>query len=225
MMKNTVRRAALPIAALAAAYLLPAWPAMAFPPDCVPNGPMAIGDVCQAPATKYLFNIVRFGFEKADGTILYFGNSLAFDAASVTAGQTVAGYLSGIQLPPGTYVAVRPIISISQTVAADPLAINGGATICSEPLPGTTQNRVDNGAHVCAGANDFQCTENGTFRVRDTSLGSFTVDANTNLSIRIDFDVSHGMNYKYFGVGNCRAAIGDLVDGPIGHLIPTLTLQ
>ena len=206
-----------------AVVLMQSVAALAFPQDCTPALQLANGAVCQGPASMYKFGIVKFGFERDDGQIFYFGSPIEFDAASVTAGQTVANYLAGVSLPNGTYVAVRPVITQSQTIAGGPYALldGGGAPLTCQQAA-TTQNRVDNGGHVCANDADYQCTEGTNWRVRDTSLGNMVISPTTQLTIKFDFDVSHGINYKNVG-GACSAAIGDVTDGPVGHLEPTLT--
>ncbi len=216
-MKHLQRIGAL--AAASAFMLIQSIEAIAFPQDCTAGLVLANGDKCQAPASMYKFTIQKFGFERDDGQIFYFGSPLEFDAASVSAGQTVANYLSGAALPFGTYVAVRPIISISQTIAGGPYNVGGGMT-CQQAQ--TTQNRVDNGGHVCANDADYQCTDGGYWRVRDTSLGNMVISPTSTLTIKFDFDVSKGINYIN-NAGVCGAAIGDGVDGPVGHLQPTLT--
>ena len=177
------------IAAFATAgalVLMQSMDAMAFPQDCTAGLTLNNGDKCQAPASTYKFTIQKFGFERDDGTIFYFGSPIEFDAASVNSGQTVANYLSGVSLPYGTYVAVRPIISISQTIAGGPFAVAN--VTCQQAA--TTQNRVDSGGHVCANAADYQCTDAGYWRVRDTSLGNMVISPTSTLTIKFDFDVS-----------------------------------
>ena len=205
--------------ALAALCAVPSLHAQAFPQECSPGLTLNNGDKCQGPASIYKFGLLKFGFERADGEIFYFGSLTEFDAASISAGQTLASYLSGVSLPGGTYIAVRPVISISQTIAGGSYAVAN--VTCQQAT--TVQNRVDSSVAACTGPSDSQCVDGGAYwRVRDTSLGNMVISPTTQLTIKFDFDVSHGINYINNG-GVCSAAIGDATDGPVGHLSPTLT--
>lgn len=94
-----------------------------LPPCCltfdVPVGGSDQDRTCVGPATQYSFTLYRFGFEDNFGNVSWLGTERVFDAASVSAGEAVGGFVSGAQLSPGTYPYMRPVISQNFTVSAD----------------------------------------------------------------------------------------------------------
>ena len=178
--------------------------------------------VCVAPAnTTYSFSIRRFGFERSDGTIVWVGSSQTFDAASVSIAADMGNFISGQSLPLGTYVALRPEVSDSYTV-------NGGGQATHQTTDSGTPNCSTGGNQAalssdggsfpsCATSpNANNCdTGDGFIRIRDTSLGSFSVTPDTALSIRFAFDVGSGVTFTTGG-GNCTY-------NTMGPLLVTIT--
>ncbi len=80
-------------------------------PPCCATTDMSGGGDCMAPAAQYQFTLYNVGFEKSDGTVVEFGAPRMFDAASVGAGADIGNFISGANLQPGAYVAVRPSLS------------------------------------------------------------------------------------------------------------------
>jgi len=168
------------------------------------------GNICLAPAnTKYEFTLNRFGLEKDDGTIDFKGSLTTFNAASVTVGQDMGNFISSANLTFGTtIVAVRPEVSKTFTV-------NGGgqsqhtttdSVNCSSGGDQTGTLSVDQNntaiPSCSTSPNADQCeTSDGFIRMRDTSLGTFTVGT-APITVQFDFDVGSGLVFTYGG-GNC----------------------
>ena len=77
---------------------------------------------CSWPADdKFQFTIKRIGLLPKGGTeasIVYKGASLLFNAGAFDAGETMGNFLAGANFPNGTYEAIIPEISLSETVQA-----------------------------------------------------------------------------------------------------------
>lgn len=168
--------------------------------------------LCLAPAnTKYEFTLKRFGLEKDDGTIEWRGSLTTFNAASVTVGQDMGNFISSANLALGTtIVAVRPEVSTTFTV-------NGGgqsnhtttdSVNCSSGGDQTQTLTVDENnttlPSCSTSPNAAQCeTSDGFIRMRETSLGTFTVGT-APITIQFDFDVGSGLVFLTDGAGACN---------------------
>jgi hypothetical protein len=184
---------------------------------------------CVVPANvKYLFTIKRFGFENAAGAITWTGTQTSFDAASTGVGAAMGAFISNVSLPAGTYVAVRPEISKDFTVSGsgkqttDGVACSSGGDqagdlvslmlFLGDPIANCNDNPALDGDLCNAGG--------GTIRIRDTSLGSFTVDASFSRTINFKFDVGSAMTMTANG-GACTFSSMGLLDVSLSFTIDT----
>ncbi len=189
--------------------------------------PPAPGQVCFAPANnKYQFTLNRFGLESDDGTILFSGSLTTFNAASVTAGADLGNFISSASVPLGTtIVAVRPEVSKTFTVNGSGQSehTTTGATPvnCSSGGDQTGTLTVDENNTTIPSCSTSpsaaQCeTSDGFIRIRETSLGTFTVGT-APITIQFDFDVGSGLVFTY---GNDACTFAKM--GPLGV---TMTLK
>ncbi len=184
----------------------PAPPGGGSLPPCCATSDMSAGGECMAPATQYQFTIFSFGFEKSDGTVVEFGQPQGFDAASVSSGNDIGNYISGVALTPGTYVAVRPTISSDITAAVQATTRDG--RVCSGSI---TAPSVQPGGQVwpaCAagqpdGTTDT-CLSGGQLRIRDDQIGSLSIGGSSSVTINFKFDVNNGAVCR-FAPGNGAA--------------------
>jgi len=178
------------------------------------------GNICFAPANnKYEFTLNRFGLEKDDGTIEWRGSLTTFNAASVTVGQDMGNFISSANIALGTtIVAVRPEVSKTFTVNGSGQSehTTTGATPvnCSSGGDQTGTLAVDennNAIPSCsASPNAAQCeTSDGFIRMRETSLGTFTVGT-APITIQFNFDVGSGLAFTYGGGACTFSSMGPL---------------
>ena len=167
--------------------------------------------VCVAPAnTKYSFTLNRFGLELDDGTIEYSGSLTTFNAASVTVGEDMGNFISSASIALGTtIVAVRP--EVSQTFTVNGSGQSEHTTLapivnCSsggDQAQTLTKDETDTAIPSCSTSpSAAQClTSDGFIRMRETSLGTFTV-GKAPITIQFDFDVGSGLVFTTGG-GAC----------------------
>lgn len=170
----------------------------------------AVG-ICLAPSnTKYEFTLNRFGLELDDGTIEYSGSLTTFNAASVTVGQDMGNFISSASIALGaTIVAVRPEVSQTFTVNGSGQSehtTTAPAVNCSSGGDQTqtlTKDETDTDIPSCSTSpSAAQClTSDGFIRMRETSLGTFTVGT-APITIQFDFDVGSGLVFTTGG-GAC----------------------
>ena len=175
---------------------------------------------CFAPAnTKYEFSIKRFGFEKSDGTIEWIGASQTFNAASTSIAADMGNFVTGETLPNGTYIAVRPEVAQSFTVngggQSGHQTTDSGSANCSSGGDQTQTLSTDdqnNPLPTCSvSPNADNClTGDGFLRVRDTSLGTFTISSDSALTIRFAFDVGSGLMFFANGGACTFVSMGPL---------------
>jgi len=164
-------------------------------PPCCATTDMHAGGRCVAPATQYQLTIVAFGFEKSDGTEARFGAPRSFDAASVNAGSVIGDYLSGVELPAATYVALRPTLGEQISISTDSKTADGRR--CSGSL--TTPARQADGSdwpNCAAGQPDIStplCRSEGLLKIRDDRIGSFSITNSSNMTLNFQFDVNNGV--------------------------------
>ena len=164
---------------------------------------------CAIPANnKYEFTLKRFGFEKVNGDIVWVGSTTTFDAANSNVGQTMGSFVSSEALPNATYVAVRPELSFSFVVDGDGVSTTDNK-VCTS---GGDQN--GNLATIMAAEGDtipscdvepnaFECNiGNGFMRIRDNSMGNFTIGDASAITITFKFDVGSGVLFEAKG-GSC----------------------
>ena len=157
---------------------------------------------CVVPANgKYQFTIKRFGFENAAGEITWAGAQTSFDAASTEVGAAMGAFISNVSLPDGTYVAVRPEISKDFTVSGSGKQTTDNVDCSSGgDQPGDLISLMQFEGAPIADCNinpaldgDLCKVDASTIRIRDTSLGSFTVDSSFGRTISFNFDVGSAM--------------------------------
>lgn len=163
-------------------------------PPCCATTNMQAGGRCLAPATQYQFSLVSFGFEKSDGTEVRFGSPQLFDAAAVNAGAAIGDYLSGVELPPATYVAVRPALSEQVSIRVNSLTADGRR--CSGSLAAPSRQPSGSAWPDCGvGQPDAatpMCRSGGLLKIRDDRLGSFTIGGSSAMTLTFQFDVNNG---------------------------------
>lgn len=176
---------------------------------------------CVAPADQgYKFQINRFGFEREDGTIIWVGSPVTFDASSASAGSAVGAYASGEALPYGTYVALRPEISGVTTVSASGATATTDGVSCSAANKSVDIIAEDPSLPLCAAAPaSSECNAgNGFLRIRDTSAGRFTISESSSPTITFGFDIDSGVVFDISQPGVCT-----YID--VGSLDVTFTVQ
>ena len=176
---------------------------------------------CVAPADdKYQFQIKRFGFERADGTIVWVGSPTTFDASSVSAGSSVGAYASGEPLPYGTYEALRPEISGVTTVSASGTTKTLDNISCAATDESVDIIAEDPNIPLCSAAPAAaECnTGDGFLRIRDASAGSFTISESSSPTITFGFDVDSAVVFNISAPGICSYK-------DLGSLNVTLTVQ
>lgn len=200
-MRQTVAQFSFPLAAMLlfsttalAGGGCPPVPAGANLPPCCATTNMQTGGRCLAPATQYQFSLVSFGFEKSDGTEVRFGSPQLFDAAAVNAGAAIGDYLSGVELPPATYVAVRPALSEQVSIRVNSLTADGRR--CSGGLSAPA-HQADGSAWPDCGvgqpdAATPMCRSGGLLKIRDDRLGSLTIGGSSAMTLNFQFDVNNG---------------------------------
>lgn len=158
---------------------------------CCAQTNMAGGGICSAPAQTYKFTIDSFGFEDNNGTVVSLGSPTVFDAASADASNVMGKFISGVALPAGTYVAVRPSIQLSQTVSTNVTTLDGRT--CSGSV---TSNINAGGAPNCAAGQPNSsvrsCISGTEMAIRDTSLGNMVVTNTSNLQVAFTFNTQSG---------------------------------
>ncbi len=186
-------------------------------PPCCATTDMQNGGRCLAPVTQYQFTLVSFGFEKSDGTEVRFGSPQLFDAAAVNAGAAIGDYLSGVELPPATYVAVRPALSEQVSIRVDSLTADGRR--CSGNLA-TASHEPDGSAwpDCAAGQPDAatpMCRSGGLLKIRDDRLGSFTIGGSSAMTLNFQFDINNAAvcNFAPGNGGNSGLELGVLSVG------------
>lgn len=115
-----------------------------------------------------VYNVtVRMIEFSTDGTnfVTAFQGSTVIDIASVAAGSTAAGLVSGGAVPPGNYTNIR--VTIGSTVGVRGFVNNGGTTVY-------TDGGTDAAAFTGVGGNNSPGT--------DCATSTFTVPANTRVS-------------------------------------------
>ncbi len=155
------------------------------------------GGQCVIPANEnYSFTIKRFGFENTAGEITWTGTATGFDASGTEVGAAMGAFISNVSLPAGTYVAVRPEISNAFTVSGSgKQTTDSVACSVGDQLEDLFALMVSEGTAITdcninpASDGDLCKVDASTIRIRDTSLGSFTVDATTSRTINFNFDV------------------------------------
>ena len=166
----------------------------ALPPCCATTD-MSAGGQCMAPARQYQITLTGFGFEKADGTDVRLGGPKAFDAASVSAGRAIGDYLSGVELPPATYVALRPRLGETVAVRVNSKTLDGRR--CQGSMSGVTRQANGQNWPACAAgqpdAGTPVCRDNGQLRIRNSDSGAFTVGGPSTMTLTIQFDVNNGV--------------------------------
>jgi len=188
--------------------------------DCCDTVASTANVTCAIPANnKYLFSLRRFGFENSDGGIFWVGSVTQFDAAKSDIGATMGNFVSGVSLPVGTYVAVRPELDLNFTV-------NGSGLSTTDDVACTTGgDRAeifgDDGEEdipTCAAEpNADECdTGDGYVRIRDTQMGNFTITSTSSPTIDFKFDVGTAL---FFTANGGACTFEDL-----GVLDVTLTL-
>lgn len=221
-----MRRRTLNFPLLAAAVLLsapvfaggcPPAPAGANLPPCCATSDMHAGGRCLAPVTQYQFTLMSFGFEKNDGTEVRFGSPQLFDAAAVNAGAAIGDYLSGVELPPATYVAVRPALSEQVSIRVNSLTADGRR--CSGSLAAPAHQPDGNAWPECSigqpDAGTPMCRSGGLLKIRDDRLGSFTIGGSSAVTLNFQFDVNNGAVCIFApgGGGNSGLELGVLSVG------------
>ena len=164
---------------------------------------------CAIPANnKYEFTLKRFGFEKVNGDIVWVGSTTTFDASDSNVGQTMGSFVSSGALPNATYVAVRPELSFSFVVDGDGVSTSDSKACTSGG------DQAGNLATIMAAEGDeiptcdaepnaFECNiGNGFMRIRDTSMGNFTIGDGSAITITFKFDVGSGVLFDATG-GSC----------------------
>ena len=192
--------------------------------DCCDTVASTANVTCTIPANgKYLFSLRRFGFENSDGDIHWVGSETEFNAASANIGSTMGGFVSGVPLPDGTYVAVRPELKLTFTVngsglsTTDDVACTTGGDRTGDLGDVYVTERMD--FPTCAAEpNAFECdTGDGYMRIRDDQLGNFTISSTSTPTIDFKFDVGTGVLFTANG-GACTFK-------SMGFLDATLTLS
>ena len=156
------------------------------------------GQTCAVPANdEYTFTLNRFGFERSDGTITWVGSQTSFNAASVSVGAAMGAFVSGSTLPVGTYVAVRPELVLTFTVGASGTDTSDGIECTSGGAQtanlSTTMSNLGQGLPACSASPNATCeTSDGYIRMRDTSLGNFTITSSSSPTLTFKFDVGSG---------------------------------
>ena len=185
------------------------------------------GVTCAIPANnKYEFTLKRFGFEKDNGEIVWVGSTTTFDAANSNIGETMGSFVSSEALPNATYVAVRPELSFS-------FEVNGDGVSTSDDKPCTSDgDQAGNLATVMAAEGDeiptcdaepnaFECKiDNEFMRIRDNSMGNFTIGDGSAITITFKFDVGSGVlfdakegacNFKSMGMLDAELTLSGIV--------------
>ena len=164
---------------------------------------------CAIPANnKYEFTLKRFGFEKVNGDIVWVGSTTTFDASDSNVGQTMGSFVSSGALPNATYVAVRPELSFSFVVDGDGVSTsdNKACTSGGDQAGNLATIMAAEGDEIptCdAEPNAFECDiGNGFMRIRDTSMGNFTIGDGSAITITFKFDVGSGVLFDATG-GSC----------------------
>ena len=192
--------------------------------DCCDTVASTANVTCVIPANgKYLFSLRRFGFENSDGDIHWVGSETEFDAASANIGSTMGGFVSGVPLPDGTYVAVRPELKLTFTIngsglsTTDNVACTTGGDRTGDLGDVYVTEKMD--FPTCAAEpNAFECdTGDGYMRIRDDQLGNFTISSTSTPTIDFKFDVGTGVLFTANG-GACTFK-------SMGFLDATLTLS
>ncbi|MHC8604737.1 hypothetical protein ACYVVD_06235 [Arenicellales bacterium IMCC58067] len=179
---------------------------------------------CAIPANnKYEFTLKRFGFEKTNGDIVWVGSQTTFDAANANIGNAMGNFVTSAALPNGTYVAVRPELNFSFLVSGDGISTSDNKACTSggdqigdlakimaaegDPLPSCDDE-----------PNAFECNiGNGFMRIRDDSMGNFTIGDGSEVTLTFKFDVGSSVLFEATG--------GACVFKSIGMLDASLTLN
>jgi hypothetical protein len=158
-------------------------------PPCCATSTMAAGGRCVAAASRYELTLLSFGLEKPDGTELRFGTPQLYDIAAVGAGSRLADYVTTAEIPPGTYTALRPLISTQITLEADSRTADGRRCSGSITLP--LQQANGDGFPPCGLGQPNRavplCQEGETLKLRDDRLGSFTITEATGAAFDLAF--------------------------------------
>lgn len=180
---------------------------------CCSTTNMVGGGLCYIPAdTTFQFTIVRFGFEKSDGSVVTLGSNTLFNAASADAGNVIGNFISNGSLPAGTYVAVRPTIHISTTVNNTAVTTPDGRTCTAGST--TADFSFPIGLSVCAAGQPNSVVEscknasdNNLVEIRDSSLGTINYDGSSLLQIAFTFNTGNGVGCSFApGAGGTQAS-------------------
>lgn len=178
---------------------------------------------CEAPATEYVQTIVSFALRRTDGTLVTLGSTAAnFDAASSSAGATVGTYLSSVTIPPGTYDAVVPTISATQTVTGS-AELSDGSGDCRTTGAGAaagagaassytvTMTLAMFGGSLPSGLTFVDGGAN--LRIVDTTSTGLplTVTGSETITFTLAFGTSRGTGFTY-NAGTCTAVQPGPVD-------------
>jgi len=188
--------------------------------------PALIGGVMATPTT-YVVTVTKIEFQKTDGSFVTFASgSSAFDIASVAAGQAAGTLAQGQSLEAGSYTGIR--ITFSRTFGMTGAVADAGggqpartqtgnaATQTAPPdftsigisttdgAAGTLQQiPVPFGTAVTAALTAEGIEEVGLTELRTTYAHVFTVtpDQTVPPPVRVDFDVTGGIEFLTTGVG------------------------
>lgn len=189
-----------------------------MPPCCldftVPSGGTDEDRTCVGPATRYLMTIHSVGFEDTDGNVTSHGTGTTFDVAAVDSGQTVGAFISGVQLPDGTYPFLRPVLDQTYTIDADITTSDArrcSGTVTGSPphLPRECNSNLINPLYN--GDDETDCVKDGKFYVRDGQQ-SIVVANGTGPSFNIAFFVESSAIclFPAGGSGDGALGVGDL---------------
>jgi hypothetical protein len=182
----------LPVTSMAACPPVPLGVSMDLP--CCATSMMSGGGRCLAPAIRYEMTLLSVGLEKSDGSELRFGTPRAFDVAGADAGRVLGDFLTGAELTPATYIALRPNLAPQMTMAtavrtADGRSCRGTITAIPRRPNGGEYNRCQAGE---PNATVRACSSDNGLSLRDT-LPSFAGTNNTAITLNISFDIHNAV--------------------------------
>lgn len=189
-----------------------------MPPCCldftVPSGGTDEDRTCVGPATRYLMTVHNMGFEDSAGNVSWHGSGTTFDMAAVDSGQSVGAFISGVQLPDGTYPYMRAVLGQTYTIdaditTADARRCSGTVTGAPPHLPRQCNDDLINPLYN--GTDEIDCTNDGKFYVRDNQQ-SIVVANGTGPSLNMAFYVESASVclFPSGGSGDAALSVGDL---------------
>lgn len=180
----------------------------------IPSGGSDDERTCVGPARSYSMTMYDFGFEDSNGNVIHLGSGKIFDAAAVNAGEVAGSFISHANLPSGTYVAVRPIVSHAIEIESDITVQNGtgGTRRCYGTATGGNPTIHECNENFRDPEGDDTCQKDGKQYIRDTQLGTFTYKEGDPLNFRFAIYVDSSVRCTFLegGFGDTIPQVGEI---------------